>query len=87
MLAFAGVFQFVVPGAEETLEGLERLFSTELSTTRQREEFGLRGKMLMTFALGLGLRAAWGSGMVTLTEKRLLGVIFDARDSGPSAHQ
>ena len=81
MLAFAGVFQFVVQGAEETLEGLERQLN-ELSTTRQREEFGLRGEMLVTFALGLGMRAASGSGMVTLTDQRLLGVIFDDEIQG-----
>jgi hypothetical protein len=80
-LAFAGEFQFIVGGSEETLEGLKRQL-TELSTTRQREEFGLQGEILITFALGVGMRAAWGSGMATLTDQRLLGVIFDDEIQG-----
>jgi hypothetical protein len=80
-LAFAGEFQFIVGGEKEVLEGLERQL-TELSTTRQREEFGLHGEILMTFALGVGMRAAWGSGMATLTDQRLVGVIFDDEIQG-----
>ena len=73
---FAGEFQFVVGGSPETLEGLERQLES-LSTSRGRDEYGLNGEMLLSFSLGVGMRAAWGSGVATLTEERLLGVIFD----------
>lgn len=73
---FAGEFQFIVSGEPETVDALERQV-TELGTTREREEYGLNGQLLISFAFGVGLRAAWGSGVVTLTDQRLLGIIFD----------
>ena len=76
-LAFAGEFQFIVGGATEaTLRGLERHLLA-LKTSRGRELFGLKGQQLLKYGLGFGFRAAWGSGTATLTDQRMLGVIFD----------
>jgi hypothetical protein len=80
-LAFAGEFQFIVDGTPNTIEGHERLLR-QLSTTRHREDYGLAGRLLLTFTLGVGLRALWGSGTATLTDERMLGVIFDEDMSG-----
>ena len=75
-VVFAGEFQLIVGGEAETVQGLERQLEA-LNTTRGREDYGLSGQLLVTYAVGVGLRAMWGSGLATITDQRLLGVVFD----------
>jgi hypothetical protein len=75
-VSFAGEFQFIVGGAADTIEGLERQLQ-DLATSRHPDEYGLQGTLLVSYPLGVGFRAVWGSGTATLTDHRMIGVIFD----------
>jgi hypothetical protein len=81
ILAYAGEPQFIVGGSQAANEGLER-YAERTSMTVPREEHGLNGMTLHAYMLGAGMRAAWGSGTLSITRERLLGVIFDDNVSG-----